>query len=259
MNATLRLTTLAIAITLALPSCVSKKKFQQLTDEKTAVAKSLSESQNKVKTLEGKVSELETELTNQKSEMSNQKSQFEKDIAGLRKGVDEAKSNVDAAKKALTDKEAEIVKIKKDVKASLGINDVPVSEINGDLVVTLANPVTFSNGSSRLTKNNLVVIDSLATVMKNNPTMHLIIEGYTDSKMFPKRAKMDNWQLSYNRAVMVAKRLIKQGVDANHLTVAGRAEFSPIAPNDTQDGRAQNRRTVAKLKPSTGAIYKLVN
>lgn len=259
MNATLRLTTLAIAITLALPSCVSKKKFQQLTDEKAAVASSLAESQNKVKTLEGKVSEVETELTNQKSEMSNQKSQFEKDIDGLRKGVDEAKSSADAAKKALTDKEAEIVKIKKDVKASLGMNDVPVSEVNGDLVVSLANPVTFSNGSSRLNKDNFKVIDSLAVVMKNNPTMHLIIEGYTDSKMFPKKSKTDNWQLSYNRALMVAKRLIKQGINPNQLTVAGRAEFDPIAPNDTKDGRAQNRRTIAKPKPSTGAIYKLVN
>ena len=89
--------------------------------------------------------------------------------------------------------------------------------------------------------------------------MHLIIEGYTDSKMFPKKSKTDNWQLSYNRALMVAKRLIKQGINPNQLTVAGRAEFDPIAPNDTKDGRAQNRRTIAKPKPSTGAIYKLVN
>ena len=93
MNLTLRLLAIMMVAVLALPSCVSKKKFQQLMDEKSAIANSLAESQKQINTLEGQVTTLQ-------SDMASQKSKFESDISGLRKDVDKAKMDADAAKKS---------------------------------------------------------------------------------------------------------------------------------------------------------------
>lgn len=252
MNLTLRLFTVLMVAALALPSCVSKKKFQQLMDEKSALANTLSESQKKVNELEEKVGGLETD-------MSNQKTQFEKDIAGLRKDIDAAKMDADKAKKALSEKDAEIAKIKKEIKDAFGVgSDVAVTNQNGEMTVTLASPVTYKSGSTRLNRDSRKAVEALAATMKNNPSMHLLIEGHADSDKYPGNG-YNNWDLSVDRAMAVVKRLVKLGVNPAQLTVAGRGDAAPTVPNDSKDNKAKNRRTEAKPSPKTGPIYNIGN
>ena len=253
MNATMRLLAIMMVVALALPSCVSKKKFMDLENEKNALANSLASANEKVTMLEGKVSGLETD-------MANQKSQFESDIAGLRKDIDAAKSDAEMAKKSLADKEAEIAKIKSEIKGALGLNsNLSIQEKDGDVYVTMESPVNYRSGSSRLNRAALKSIDALAESLKNNPDVSILIEGHTDNKKFVADSGMDNWQLSVNRAMAVVKRLIRKGVNPDQLTVAGRGEGDPAASNDTREGRAENRRTDAKPRPNAGTLYKLGN
>ena len=252
MNLTLRMLLLVMIASVALPSCVSKKKFQQLMDEKSALANTLSESQKKVNMLEEKVTGLE-------SDMTSQKTQFEKDIAGLRKDIDSAKMDADKAKKALADKDAELAKIKKDIKDAFGLgSDVAVTNQNGEMVVSLANPVNYPSGSARLNRDSRKAVESLAATMKNNPSMHLLIEGHADSDKFPSSG-YNNWDLSVDRAMNVVKKLVKLGVDPAQLTVAGRGDAAPSVPNDSKANKAKNRRTEAKASPKTGPIYNIGN
>jgi chemotaxis protein MotB len=239
--------------TMVLPSCVSKKKFQQLMDEKSALANSLAESQQKINALEGQVTSLE-------SEMDSQKKKFESDIAGLRKDIDAAKMDADKAKKALSEKEAELVKVKKDIKDAFGLgSDVAVTNQNGEMVVTLESPVNYAKGSARLNRQARKAVESLAATMKNNPNMRLLIEGHADNTKYPAGSGYNNWDLSVDRAMNVVKRLIKLGVNPEQLTVAGRGDAAPLAPNDNRDNKAKNRRTEAKPSPKTGAIYQIGN
>lgn len=252
MNATLRLLAVLMVVALALPSCVSKKKFMDLENEKNALANSLASANDKVNMLEGKVTGLE-------KDMNDQKSKFESDIAGLRKDVDSAKSAADMAKKSLADKEAELAKIKGEIKTALGLNsNLSIQEKDGDLYVTMESPVNYKSGSARLDRQARKSIESLAASLKNNPNVHILIEGHTDNKQFASGAG-DNWQLSVDRAMTVVKRLIRSGVSPNQLTVAGRGEQSPKAPNNTSSGRSENRRTEAKPRANAGALYKAVN
>lgn len=249
MNLTLRLLTILMVATLVLPSCVSKKKFQELMDEKSKLANSLAESQQKINMLEGQVANLE-------SEMDSQKKKFEGDIANLRKDMDAAKMEADKAKKALAEKDAELAKIKKDIKDAFGVgSDVAVTNQNGEMVVTLESPVNYSTGSARLNRQARKAIESLATTMKNNPNMRLLIEGHADSTKYPAGSGYNNWDLSVDRAMNVVKRLIKLGVKPEQLTVAGRGDTTPLDPNN----KAKNRRTEAKPSPKTGPIYQIGN
>ncbi|MFQ5447736.1 MAG: flagellar motor protein MotB, partial [Saprospiraceae bacterium] len=134
-----------------------------------------------------------------------------------------------------------------------------VSEVEGQMYVTLDEAVQYRSGSSRLNKSARKAVDQLATLMKNNPNMHILIEGNTDTDKFPADSGMDNWQLSVNRAMGVVKRLIRKGVDPAQLTVAGSADTNPVAPNDSADGKAKNRRSGAKLSPKSAPLYNIGN
>ncbi|MEK7256890.1 MAG: OmpA family protein [Bacteroidota bacterium] len=253
MNLTLRLLGLILVTSLALPSCVSKKKFQQLEDEKKAIANSLAESQTKVNQLEEKVTSLETEMTNEKNRLNNE-------LSMLRKDMDAAKADAANAKSQLAAKDAEIAKIKKDIKDAFGLtSDVTVESRENGVYVVLDKSVQYKTGSTRLNKDARTSIEKLATTMKNNPNLHLLVEGHTDSDKYPSSAGYNNWDLSVDRAMAVVKRLIKLGVKPEQLTVAGRGDASPAAANDNKDNKSKNRRTEVKPDPNDGAIYKIGN
>lgn len=251
MNVTLRLLMLFMVVALALPSCVSKKKFLELEDQKNQLSNSLAESQKEVKMLGDKVSDLETTLESEKTRLNGE-------IASIKSDLSAAQSKASAAEKAAADKDAELARIKKEVRGALGLDSgVAVTEKGGNLYVTMESPVNYRSGSSRLNRDARKSIKALAESLKSNPNMHLLIEGHTDSQTFGSDAGMDNWQLSVNRAMSVVKRLIREGVSAEQLTVAGRGANEPSGDNTTSEGRAENRRTVVKPAPNTGTLIKI--
>jgi OOP family OmpA-OmpF porin len=78
--------------------------------------------------------------------------------------------------------------------------------------------------------------------MKINPGLTVEIQGHTDS--YGKDAY--NQGLSERRAKSVKKELVDQGVNGNRLTTKGFGESQPVESNDTDEGRAYNRRVVYK-------------
>lgn len=79
----------------------------------------------------------------------------------------------------------------------------------------------------------------LASFMKNNPTVKIEVSGHTDST----GDKKANQILSENRAKAVMNALIEKGIAATRMNYKGYGDVKPVASNDTEDGRAQNRRT----------------
>lgn len=252
MHFTLRFLFFCSVIALALPSCVSKKKFDELLTEKGAIAESLAESQAKVQMLEEKIAQLE-------SDMEAQKKELEGKIAAMQSDVDAAKADAANARATAAAKEAELASLKKDIQSAFAIpGDMTVTDQNGDLVVTLSSPVNYRSGSTRINKEARTAIDNLAETLKNNPNMHILVEGHTDDDQLVGGASYkDNWDLSVGRAMKVVKRLVKAGVNPSQLSVAGKGEFDPVGDNETKEGKAQNRRTDVKPSAKTGSLFKL--
>ena len=84
-----------------------------------------------------------------------------------------------------------------------------------------------------------VELVKLSALLKNNPTMKIIIGGHTDNV----GSDEDNMILSDNRAKAVYNRLVEHGIKAERLKWKGYGETKPIETNDTPEGRANNRRT----------------
>lgn len=98
--------------------------------------------------------------------------------------------------------------------------------------------LSFEHGSSHLTQEGRKAADALAETLEANPNAKVRIEGHTDSTGSPEV----NRQLSEARAESVANHLQQKGIARDRVETAGRGPDEPVAPNETEEGRAQNRR-----------------
>ena len=126
--------------------------------------------------------------------------------------------------------------------------------IVGDRFV-FQSEVLFPSGSSDLNPEGQAEMAKLATALldlaKEIPAeinWVLRVDGHTDNVQFSRIGRFaDNWELSSARATSVVKFLISKGVPADRLVAAGFGEYQPIAPGDSPEARAQNRRIELKL------------
>jgi OOP family OmpA-OmpF porin len=98
--------------------------------------------------------------------------------------------------------------------------------------------VTFDFNKSDIRPDSRPVLDEAAEVLKEHPNLRISVEGYTDSI----GSDAYNEQLSVRRADAVFRYLVNHGVAPERLHVVGYGETRPVASNDTESGRAQNRR-----------------
>ena len=121
--------------------------------------------------------------------------------------------------------------------------DFKVEEIKPNKAYKINN-LNYAVGSADLESKSEIVIDEFVEFMKENPSVKIEIHGHTDNLGNPK----DNQALSYERACNVRALLEKKGVSGTRLgDCKGFGSSKPIASNDTEKGRAQNRRTEFKI------------
>ncbi len=102
------------------------------------------------------------------------------------------------------------------------------------------NDINFPINSYQLDDVSRSVIDEFIGFLKDNPGLKADIQGHTDNV----GNDGDNMQLSKNRAKTVYDYVLQNGISANRISYHGYGETKPRATNDTEEGRAQNRRTV---------------
>src|SRR5262249_44201793 len=105
--------------------------------------------------------------------------------------------------------------------------------------IVVIGAVLFDSGRATIRPKSRVVLDDIATAMKEHPEIrHVRIEGHTDNVGPPAL----NLKLSEERASSVRHGLEQRGVAASRLDTRGYGETKPIAPNRSPAGRAKNRR-----------------
>jgi OOP family OmpA-OmpF porin len=105
-----------------------------------------------------------------------------------------------------------------------------------------AKNIFFKTGSFELLPKSYPALDDVVRILKENPAMKLSIEGHTDNV----GGEQSNQLLSENRAKAVAKYLLDKGISSSRLATAGYGMQRPVAGNDTEEGRAKNRRVEMK-------------
>ena len=115
-----------------------------------------------------------------------------------------------------------------------------VTDQNGlqAIKVTFDNGILFKLNSSTLNAVSKTALSQFAASLKNTPETDITIWGHTDNT----GTLAVNERISAQRAEAVADFLVQNGIPRSRMTTAGKAYHEPVASNDTEAGRAQNRR-----------------
>ena len=269
----------ALAATLTLSSCVSKKVFTECQNENKSLTTSLQNAREDLAAKNVRVQSLEEQLKAQKVAFEEQK----KLMAGLQSSLDKSLSNAsqnNISIEKLVDQINESnlyirhlveVKSKSDslnlvlqnnLTRSLSkeeLKEVDVQVLKGVVYISLADNMLYKSGSYEINDRAAETLSKIAKIITDYKDYDVLIEGNTDNVPISKQNIRNNWDLSCLRASSVVQTLqTKYGVDPKRLTAGGRGEYNPLESNDTQLGKQRNRRTQIIITPKLDEFMELI-
>lgn len=209
------------------------------------------------KNLEGVLKSKSDTLSKTISELREEGAGLRLKIADLEAGNARLKQEIETLQKVKEEKVREVSRTYEDLlqkmESEISKGQVTISELKGKLTVNLVDAILFDSGKSEVKESGLVVLQKVVDILKGVKDKAIRIEGHTDNvqivgnlaKKYP-----TNWELSAARAINVSRFLQQQGIDPTTLGAVAYAEHKPVAPNDTDEGRAKNRRIEIILVPA---------
>lgn len=273
----LRLSMMALIAMLPLSGCVTSGTYHKKELEAQGLEKSLQDQRSEYRKLQAENADLKSEIARLTQSLSGTTGERDA-LAAAKKGLEESlKSTSDAKNQQIGElsqklgeldsenrrlkdqvaqlqkqKEAEVRKTSKtyedlleQMKGEISKGEVTISELKGKLTVNLVESVLFDSGKAEVKPNGLVVLKKVIDILGNVKDKAIRIEGHTDNVQIVgalARRYPTNWELSAARAINVTRYLQLQGIDPALLAAVAYGEFKPVAPNDTEEGRAKNRR-----------------
>lgn len=134
-------------------------------------------------------------------------------------------------------------------KDNLG-SDLSTAITTEGLLVTIRNDVLFNSGSADVQPQDLNTAREIAKLLTTDPPRNIIISGHTDNIPIRNSKYASNWELSVMRAVNFMRIVMDDSqLDPKYFSAKGFGEYQPVAPNDTEEGRAKNRRVEILISP----------
>ena len=203
-----------LAASLAAGGCVSKGDYEKLEADKNAEIAGLKKDK--------------TALEQQQADSKKQIDALEQQKAQLAAASQQDKTQYDALVRNLTDE------VKK--------GELQVRQYKNMLTVDVAEQLFFDSGKAELKDTGKSVLKKVAEAIKGYDDKVIRVVGHTDNVPIKTKQFASNWELSVARATTVVRFLQEAGVPPERMVASGRAEFQPVADNDTPEGRQKNRR-----------------
>jgi len=283
---------LALSFALLTSSCVSKKKYLELQTKSENELKNANDlllacetERNRYSTdlmdVRSSLTHKTEQITDLKEQLADCKSQRDKQVTqvgDLTVLTQSANENIKQTLAQLESKDKYIhflqeartkadsinlalaINLKGVLKDGLDDQDVEIKVDKTVVFINLSDKMLYQSGSANLTPKAKEVLGKIASIIETKPDVEVMIEGYTDNKPIKTDCLADNWDLSVKRATSVVRVLqYDYKIDPNKLIAAGRGEFNALASNDTDEGRATNRRTRIIIMPKLNQFYDLLN
>lgn len=234
----LHVASVAVAAALTGGGCVSKGEYEKLEADKNQEIAALQKQR-------GGLQEQVLGLQTQRSGLEQQKTSLEQQQADLRKQIDALERQkaqlLTASQQTLSQYDSLVRNLTEEVKKG----ELQVRQYKDMLTVDVAEQLFFDSGRANLKDTGKSVLKKVGEALKGYEDKVIRIVGHTDNvpitkslqKVFP-----SNWELSVARATTVVRYLQEVGIPPERMVASGRAEYQPIAENDSADGRKKNRR-----------------
>lgn len=205
-----RVVGIVVAAAVALGGCVSTSEHKKLEADKN----------QEIAALQQKLAALEKD-----------KQTLEKDKQTIAEQSKQSQAQYDALVKQLSE---EVQK-----------GQLKVKQYQNMLSVDAAEQIFFDSGRAELKATGKDVLKKLGEALKSYDKKLIRVVGHTDNVPVAKAMQNvypSNWELSVARATNVVRYLQEVGIPPERMVASGRGEYSPVAPNDSAEGRQKNRR-----------------
>jgi chemotaxis protein MotB len=258
------------ALLMSFSACVSKSKYTDLEGDLSATQQQLEAKNKEIQELEetrkmreNQIDEMEKQLQDKQARLQDMDAQLQAldDALQIRdKELMLRSKELQEKDKELREKEMvidEMASTRKSIEAGLkdqiASKQVKLETLEGKLKITFVDKILFNSGSAQINQAGQQTLLSLADTLRQAPEQKIVVEGHTDNvglgqvlqKVFP-----TNWELSTARATSVVRFLQdKAEIQPTRLSATGFSFYKPVAENETDEGRAQNRRIEIILVP----------
>ncbi|RPD48759.1 cell envelope biogenesis protein OmpA [Hymenobacter sediminis] len=251
-------------------SCVSQKKYTALQTQYTDAARSRDQLQAEKNALQDEKNRNEEALRTSLLTKNQQVNQLNASLSGAQQENTQLSADlrgkeqrIAEMQRILDQKDAAVKALRQKVgDALLGFNaqDLQVNVRNGKVYVSLSEQLLFKSGSTKVDPKGQEALSKLAAALKGNQDVNVLVEGHTDTVPIAKGTPgmRDNWDLSVLRATEITRILTQSGLPASQVTPSGRAQYMPVAQNDTPANKALNRRTEIILTPKLDELFQIL-
>ena len=205
-----------------------KQRLENSNEENSVCQENLSGTEAKLYDLQESYNSIEDELRRSQSLIEDQKSKL---------------METNQAKKSL----------EMTLKDQINAQQIKINEMEGKLQVTFIDKILFNSGSARVNKKGMELLDKMASSLKELEDQNIAVEGHTDNVPIGallKDSYPTNWELSTARAVAVVRHLTETAnMNPDLFSAVGYGEYRPVATNENEEGRSQNRRIEIILIP----------
>ena len=253
---------IALACTLlASTACVSTGAHQEVVDDRDRLASELALARNRITRLEASSESLDQErvaLADEVEDLRIARAELESSVAELSASGERLASNLEVRETELAARSAEVNELRAtydglvdDLQSEVAEGRIEIEQLREGLSVRLSQAILFPSGSARLSAEGREVLRTVAARLASLP--HFVdVKGHTDD--IPIRGTLaqrypSNWELAGARAASVVRLLEDAGIGSDRLSATSRAATRPVASNDTDEGRAKNRRIEILLRP----------
>ena len=186
------------------------------------------------------------EVVREKQDISNQLKQVVTEkgklSADLQKSLERVRELSEMAKK----RKQAIEAMRGKLKNLLAAGKLKIRTFRGMLVIEMGEKILFDVGKSKLTTEGKLALTELTPILAAIKNRNFQVAGHTDDTGAPEF----NWRLSLDRAINVVFFMIGEGMPPDRISAAGYGQYAPIASNDTDEGKASNRRIDIVLMPN---------
>jgi len=230
-----RLFYIACFVCLLFLSCVSKGKYIDLETDLQNTQQKLEQNQKDLADLQDKHSDLENEKQNLIQTRRDLNLKLKKEKAVVKEKT-KVISNLEDTKK----------KIEEGLKEQIANQQIKIEEIEGKLKLTFIDKILFNSGSTKINEIGKEILLTFAESIQEDKDHNILVEGHTDNVGVGQALKSkfpSNWELSTARSSAVVRFLQEKGsIEPERLSAIGFSYFKPVASNDEEEGRSQNRR-----------------
>ena len=202
-------------------------------------------------TLSDRVRRLEAENETLKARLEGQTSTWGDRIIALDENVQDLDAQLQVEREAAEATRSLHDDLISDLKSELSAKEVTVDLMKSGIRVSMPGEVLFGSGSTTLTDSGREMLLKVGAKLKDT-SYQTVVAGFTDdvpiggalAQKYP-----SNWELAGARAARVVRLLEAGGVPNERLVSVSFGENQPVASNDSEEGRAQNRRIEIRLRP----------